>query len=124
MYDGVDDITSCLFPLQENCTLVYTADKEQGYFAVAIQVEDYIPGSEPYISDENSLSSVPLQFLVLVYQANTAVPCNSKPELIYPTPTADSCITLIPGETHKFKLVARVQNGMIGWVMFMSEIII
>ena len=53
------------------CTITYTANNETGIYAVAIMIEDYAPGS-PY----HPLSSVALQFLVLVYSSYQ--PCSSQ----------------------------------------------
>jgi hypothetical protein len=102
--------------LQENCTLTYTANKQKGYFAAAIQIEDYLRDSAPYISDVNSLSSVPLQFLIYVYEGISNIPCDVKPLLITPTPEADTCVVLRPDDVYRMQLVARVKDAVIGSV--------
>ena len=56
-----------------SCTIYYTANHSTGIKAVAIMIEDYAPGSS-----HHPLSSVALQFLVLVYHSNQ--PCSSQAE--------------------------------------------
>ena len=48
-----------------SCTITYTANHGTGIKAVAVMIEDYAPGSP-----HRPLSSVALQFLVLVYYSN------------------------------------------------------
>ena len=51
------------------CTITYTANYGTGIKAVAIMIEDYAPGSP-----HHPLSSVALQFLVLVYYSSQSCP--------------------------------------------------
>ena len=51
------------------CTITYTANYGTGIKAVAIMIEDYAPGSP-----HRPLSSVALQFLVLVYYSSQSCP--------------------------------------------------
>ena len=51
------------------CTITYTANNGTGIKAVAIMIEDYAPGSP-----HRPLSSVALQFLVLVYYSSQSCP--------------------------------------------------
>ena len=51
------------------CTITYTANYGTGIKAVAIMIEDYAPGSS-----HHPLSSVALQFLVLVYSSSQSCP--------------------------------------------------
>ena len=67
-----------------SCTITYTANKGTGIKAVAIMIEDYAPGSL-----HRPLSSVALQFLVLVYSSTQ--PCSTNTEC-FRSPT----ITLHP----------------------------
>ena len=60
------------------CALQYQAKEEIGRYAVAIQIEDF---ASP--TDTIPMSSVPLQFLILVY--NSSEPCSSRPELVSST---------------------------------------
>ena len=55
----------------DTCTIIYTANNGTGIYAVAIMIEDYAPGSP-----HHPLSSVALQFLVLVYSSNQS--CSSQ----------------------------------------------
>ena len=48
-----------------SCTITYTANYGTGIKAVAVMIEDYAPGSP-----HHPLSSVSLQFLLLVYSSN------------------------------------------------------
>ena len=56
-----------------SCTIAYTANYGIGIKAVAIMIEDYASGS-PY----RPLSSVSLQFLILVYSSNQPCPLQVK----------------------------------------------
>ena len=77
------------------CTITYQANTGIGYKAVAVMVEDFIPGStEP-------LSSVAFQFLVLV--VSSSQPCSRKPKFVAPTPPSGYCL---PGKTFVIQLVA------------------
>ena len=61
------------------CTINYNANKKIGIKPVAIMIEDYAPGSP-----NHPLSSVALQFLVLVYKSNQ--PCSTQIECFrFPT---------------------------------------
>ena len=77
------------------CTMTYQANNETGYKAVAVMVEDFIPGSS------QPLSSVAFQFLVLVVSSSQL--CSQKPKFVAPTPPSGSCL---PGETFVIQLVA------------------
>ena len=71
---------------QDNCRLSYFANGSLGWYAVAIQVEDFISASSTV-----AMSSVPVQFLVLVQ--NITVPSNvTAPTFVGSTPTDGSCI--------------------------------
>ena len=59
----------------DTCTITYTANNGTGIRAVAIMIEDYAPGSP-----HRPLSSVALQFLVLVYSSNQS--CSSQLDFI------------------------------------------
>jgi len=56
-----------------SCTITYTANKGTGLKAVAIMMEDYAPGL-PY----RPLSSVALQFLVLVFNSTQSCPIRTE----------------------------------------------
>ena len=82
----------------KSCSIVYTANQSVGYRAVAIMIEDFLPGSTV------PMSSVGLQFLVLLL--NSTEPCSDAPEFIPPTPEDDSCVVIPPGGTFHTMLVA------------------
>ena len=81
----------------ESCSLFCAANnKTLGFRAVAIMIEDFLPGStEP-------LSSVGLQFLVLIVNGTGSV----EPSFVPPTLPDDSCVAIPSGETFSTRLVA------------------
>ena len=85
------------------CTITYHANNGTGYKAVAVMVEDFIPGSS------QPLSSVALQFLVLVNSTHRK--CFQKPTFISPTPPSGTCISVPLGRAYRAQL--RASNGRI-----------
>jgi len=85
----------------DTCTITYWANRGTGYKAVAVMVEDFIPGSS------QPLSSVAFQFLVLVVSSSRS--CNQKPKFIVPTPSSGSRIIILPGG--KFTTELRADSG-------------
>ena len=67
------------------CTLQYSATGSTGWYAVALQIEDFVSTSSTI-----PLSSVPLQFLILVFTSTSS--CNRRPEFVAPTRVDGSCI--------------------------------
>ena len=88
-----------------SCTLTYTADRGTGYNAVALMIEDFMPGST------QPMSSVALQFLVLVVSSNE--PCSQQPEFIDPTLPQGSCVSVSAGETFTTQLTATSHSSTI-----------
>ena len=88
-----------------SCTLTYTANRGTGYNAVALMIEDFIPGST------QPLSSVALQFLVLV--VSSTEPCSQQPEFIDPTLPQGSCVSLASGQTFTNRLTATSHSSSI-----------
>lgn len=84
------------------CTLFYEATGSSGYYGVAIQIEDFATETSTI-----PLSSVPIQFLVLVYSSNA--PCSSQPEFVGTTRLDQSCIG-VPFNTTYHELII-VQAG-------------
>ena len=82
----------------ESCRIKYEANRGTGFRAAAIVIEDFSPNST------SPLSSVTLQFLVLVVRSNE--PCSSKPEFIPPTIPQGACIAIPPSTTFNTTLVA------------------
>ena len=87
------------------CTLRYAATGSNGWYAVALQIEDF---ASP--SDTIPLSSVPLQFLVLVF--TSSAPCASRPEFVEPTRVDGSCVGVPFNTTWHEPLIA--QSGAEG----------
>ena len=87
----------------ESCSITYSANQGEGYRAAAIMIEDYLPGSM------DPMSSVGLQFLVLVF--NSSRPCSVAPEFIPPTLNDGSCVAIPPGETFQTMLIAVSGNS-------------
>lgn len=90
---------------KRSCQLHYSATGSAGYYAVALQVEDFTDNvdSEPF-------SSVPLQFLVLVYAAPD-VPCESRPEFVAPTRPDKSCVGVAPNGTFSEVIMAKTGSS-------------
>ena len=82
----------------ESCSISYSANNQVGHRAVAIVIEDYLPGSP------DPLSSVGLQFLVLLFQSPRA--CSVAPQFVPPTPKDGSCIAIPIGTTFRTTLSA------------------
>ncbi|KAL3881494.1 hypothetical protein ACJMK2_027926 [Sinanodonta woodiana] len=99
---------------QSTCTLTYNANASSGYYAVAIQMEDFTPGST------TPLSSVPIQFLVNVYSISHV--CNSVPEFLPPTRPDGDIVTVDPSGTYTDRIVAkgRASSGNINEIMTLS----
>ena len=84
---------------QANCRLTYNANGALGWYAAAIQVEDFISASSTV-----AMSSVPVQFLVLVQQI-TIPPGVTAPTFVGTTTVDGSCITI--GSTYQQQITAR-----------------
>ena len=82
----------------ESCRIKYQANRGTGFRAAAIMIEDFSPNST------SPLSSVALQFLVLVVRSNE--PCSAKPEFVPPTISQGACIAIPPSTTFNTTLVA------------------
>ncbi|KAK7073546.1 hypothetical protein SK128_016753 [Halocaridina rubra] len=83
---------------EEYCTLSYEAIYGPGIFAVALMIEDFLPGSN------SPISSVALQFMVEVFTSNES--CSSVPEFIPPTLPQGTCVAIPPNSTFTGQLVA------------------
>ncbi|XP_052796583.1 sushi, von Willebrand factor type A, EGF and pentraxin domain-containing protein 1-like isoform X2 [Mya arenaria] len=82
------------------CTISYTASVN-GYFAVALQIEDFASTVSTV-----PLSSIPLQFLVHVITCSDCT-CESQPEFVDPTPDANDCFAINVGDQLNLTLKAR-----------------
>ena len=87
------------------CNITYTANRGTGFNAVALMIEDFMPGST------QPMSSVALQFLVLVVASNE--PCSQQPEFIDPTLSQGSCVSIAAGETFTTQLVATSHSSSV-----------
>ena len=87
------------------CTLTYTANRGTGYNAIALMIEDFVPGSTW------PMSSVALQFLVFVVASNE--PCSQQPEFIDPTLPQRSCVSVSAGETFTTQLTATSHSSTV-----------
>ena len=88
-----------------SCTLTYTANRGTGFNAVALMIEDFMPGST------QPMSSVALQFLVLVVASND--PCSQQPEFIDPTLPQGSCISIAAGGTFTTRIIATSHSSSV-----------
>ena len=70
-----------------------------GWYAVALQIEDYATPT-----DVMPLSSVPVQFLVLVFSSEG--PCSQKPGFVGVTRVAGSCIGIPFNTTFQEPVIA------------------
>ena len=84
---------------QNNCRLTYNANESTGFYAVAIQVEDFISSSSTI-----PMSSVPVQFLVHIKEI-TIPPDVTAPAFVGTTPADGACITV--GSTYTEQITAR-----------------
>ncbi|CAF1268736.1 unnamed protein product, partial [Didymodactylos carnosus] len=101
---GVDECGHVCYPaalptgtvLYPNCTLVIKGKNLYDYYAVAIQVEDYLDSTST-----TAFSSVPVQFLVYVIQEPS---CPSP--TVFSSFTTDACISVQVGQTLVIPLFA------------------
>ncbi|XP_048727710.2 uncharacterized protein LOC125645867 [Ostrea edulis] len=88
---------------ETTCTLDYSSTSNTpGYYGVAIQIEDFSS-----ISSSTPLSSIPLQFLVEIFDSSIA--CASAPSFISPTPPDGGCYEAVRGIT--FRIEIRIRTG-------------
>ena len=85
--------------MQRQCQLKYEAIGRSGWYAVALQIEDFASPTAAV-----PLSSVPVQFLVLVFSSDQ--PCSQKPEFVGVTRVAGSCIDIPFNTTFHEPLIA------------------
>ena len=84
---------------QDNCQLTYNGSGIPGFYAVAIQMEDFINASSTV-----AMSSVPVQFLVQVVNI-TIPPGLTPPTFVGTTPVDGSCIAV--GGMYQQQITAR-----------------
>ena len=95
-----------------SCTIKYVANRGTGYQAVALMIEDFMPGSS------RPLSSVALQFLILIIPSTEA--CSAQPKFVDPTLPNGVCISITPGATFTTQLTANSFGSSISIVEFQT----
>ncbi|XP_062621620.1 uncharacterized protein LOC134283182 [Saccostrea cucullata] len=85
---------------EKRCEISYTAKNETGWYAVAIQIEDFSP-----LNTTHALSSVSLQFLVNVFSSDK--PCQDKPKFVMPTRLDGACVGIPINSTWTEQIIAR-----------------
>lgn len=93
--------------LNSNCTLEFDAtDARLGWYAVAIQIEDF-----KSLEETQPLSSIPIQFLILVEDGLNGVECKEEPRIIEPL---DTCYVGQIGVAVKKVVIARSDCDNVG----------
>ncbi|XP_078331912.1 uncharacterized protein LOC111109459 isoform X4 [Crassostrea virginica] len=120
--DADGDIVRCRFPTSSNsnecgylcdglpgssldsntCLFSYNTTYGTGTYGVSVQIEDFATTAPSVV-----LSSVPLQFLVLVF--TDSLGCNDAPTFVLPTPPEGSCHVVT--STFTKTLVARTKSA-------------
>ena len=93
---------------QRECKITYSAVYHTGYYGVAAMIEDF---AKP--TDTEALSSIPLQFLVYVFNSNEA--CDERPDFTEETRPKGSCIGIPPGGTYFDRLIVRAGGPSKRW---------
>jgi hypothetical protein len=81
---------------QATCTMSYTAGTATGFYAVAIQVEDFMT-----TTSTTPLSSIPVQFMVNIYSGSG---CSDASQFIDPTPSANTKFITDIGSQYSFTI--------------------
>nr|XP_022295374.1 uncharacterized protein LOC111105368 isoform X1 [Crassostrea virginica] len=118
--DDDGDIVRCRFPSSSNecgylcgglsgstidrdtCLFSYNATRGTGTYGVSVQIEDFARSTPSVV-----LSSVPLQFLIIVF--SDSLGCNDAPTFVPPSPPASSCHVVT--STFTKTLVARTKSA-------------
>ena len=88
---------------ERDCTMFYSATGTVGVYAVAIQIEDFYSAI-----DTVPFSSVPLQFIVNVYESSFEnASCYSKPIFLWPTRRDSACIGIPLNSTFHEAIIAK-----------------
>ena len=93
---------------QRECKITYSAVSNTGYYGVAAMIEDF---AKP--TDTEALSSIPLQFLVYVFNSNEA--CDERPDFTEETRPKGSCIGIPPGGTYFDRIIVRAGGPSKRW---------
>lgn len=95
---------------QSKCEMQYTANGAVGWYGVAVQIEDFMPSDSTFTTP---LSSIPLQFLVLVQKTGAACPTsNASPQFLSPpTPPDQSVFDVVVGDSFQFQIATQTASS-------------
>ena len=94
--------SSTFLKFQNTCLFSYNATRGTGTYGVSVQIEDFARTAPSVV-----LSSVPLQFLIIVF--SDSLGCNDAPTFVPPSPPASSCHVVT--STFTKTLVARTKSA-------------
>eukprot|EP00058_Branchiostoma_floridae_P008505 XP_002593993.1 hypothetical protein BRAFLDRAFT_68568 [Branchiostoma floridae] len=103
---------------EDSCTLSYAAGLEDGWYAIALVLEDFSPdpacssGCGPY-------TGIPLQFLALV--ESTSTPCNQRPMIVGDEPRDQSCVGVPTGDTYTAVIQAQAEGAGVTYIRFFND---
>ncbi|XP_052078889.1 adhesion G protein-coupled receptor B1-like [Mytilus californianus] len=87
----------------ETCILSYNATGSTGWYAVALQIEDFVSQS-----DIDPLSSVSLQFLIFVYSSTET--CDNRPSIDTSTDKSGALILILSNTTYHKTIIASTHS--------------
>ena len=91
---------------ERDCTLFYSATGTIGLYVVAIQIEDFYS-----TLDTVPFSSVPLQFIVNVYESSFGnASCYGKPTFSWPTRRGGTCVAIPFNSTFQESIIAKSEG--------------
>ena len=92
--------------MQENCRLTYNGRGSPGFYAVVLQVEDFVSESSTM-----AMNSVPVQFLVKVVKFPNPPAGVTPPTFVGSTPSSGDCISIAIESTYQTQITARSGGG-------------
>ena len=92
-------ICSLIYYFHTQCSLQVPSTVGAGWYAVALQVEDFAT-----TSSTTPMSSVPVQFLVNIF--TSTVSCGSEPTFTGATPANGDTVAIVLGDTWQATLTA------------------
>ena len=84
-----------------------------GWYGVALQIEDFAS-----TTSTTPLSSIPLQFLVNVFDSSAS--CASRPQLVGVTPPDGSCYPVASGSTWTARIVAQSGSSSVRYFLLIT----